>query len=118
MLDNREYGLRFDDEGYSVQRFETTCACWQPAPGERAHRLPGWARQQLELDQPLQLAASRAPDEENEEDASATVPQLLLLSSGELSPFRLRLSLRDEGGPAFELRSDGFQLPSVERVGD
>src|SRR3990167_5246236 len=47
-------------------------------------------------------------------DAANPVPQLLLLSSGELSPFRLRLSERRKDGLRLLLSSDGFRLPKVE----
>jgi len=37
-----------------------------------------------------------------------------LLSSGEISPFRLRLAERRADGVRLQLVSDGFQLPKVE----
>ncbi|MNG37899.1 hypothetical protein D3C84_1253880 [compost metagenome] len=42
------------------------------------------------------------------------MPQLLILSSGELSPFRLRLTGRERGGPALLISSDGFSEPLIE----
>ena len=60
----------------------------------------------LQDDQPG-LASNR------EEKKEPLVPQLLILSSGELSPFRLRLEERRAGGNAYALASDGYQLPSV-----
>ena len=41
-------------------------------------------------------------------------PQLLILSSGELSPFTLRLSERRADGNAWRLSSDGLRLPQAE----
>jgi general secretion pathway protein H len=40
-----------------------------------------------------------------------------MLSSGELSPFRLRLSERRKDGMRLSLSSDGFRLPRVELDG-
>ena len=67
---------------------------------------------------PLQLAAVRGADDDEERPAAKgeAPPQLLLLSSGELSPFRLQLSERGKGGAAYELHSDGFSLPRAAPV--
>jgi general secretion pathway protein H len=47
-------------------------------------------------------------------ESGGLLPQLLLLSSGEISPFRLLLAERRAQGLRLRLVSDGFQLPSVE----
>ena len=66
----------------------------------------------FELDgQPLVLAGSKG---EKEQKKGTDQPQLLILSSGELSPFRLRLAERGPEGRALSLSSDGFRLPRVE----
>ena len=49
-------------------------------------------------------------------DNPLPAPQLLLLSSGELSSFSLQLQGREPGVAAWELRSDGFQLPIAQRL--
>ena len=56
----------------------------------------------------------QSPAELSDEKKEPVVPQLLILSSGELSPFRLRLEERGAGGNAYALASDGYQLPSAE----
>lgn len=109
VLDNREYGLRLSGAGYQVLRFEQRSGVWQALP-DQAHRLPDWAEWHLEVDgQPLRL-----PAQDGEQGAA---PQLLLLSSGELSPFRLTLRQRRQDGPHLQLSSDGFRLPRVEPAG-
>jgi general secretion pathway protein H len=130
VLDNREYGLLIRAEGYRLLSYDEARNSWSATDGQAEHLLPAWARLELELDgQPLQLAAAlpqgndlpglRSPaalnnkDKQNKQDALQ--PQLLLLSSGELSPFRLRVSER-QPGRAFELSSDGFQRPRAELV--
>ncbi|MGV8590510.1 GspH family T2SS minor pseudopilin variant XcpU, partial [Pseudomonas aeruginosa] len=57
------------------------------------------------------LAGSKG---EKEQKKGTDQPQLLILSSGELSPFRLRLAERGPEGRALSLSSDGFRLPRVE----
>lgn len=125
VLDGREYGLLIDDEGYRVLHYEEASGRWVEADRREAHRVPEWMRLQLELDgTPLRLvtpvrerddpaglsdarerAQRRAPPEE---------PQLLILSSGELSPFSLTLADRGAEGVAWRLSSDGFRMPVAE----
>ncbi|MGV8842181.1 MAG: type II secretion system minor pseudopilin GspH [Pseudomonas sp.] len=110
VLDNREYGLLLHAEGYRVLRYDPLAARWQALDGQ-SHRLPAWAELSVELEgEALQL-----PQPATESRSAANlVPQLLLLSSGELSPFRLSLSERRKGGLRLLLSSDGFRLPKVE----
>ena len=110
VLDNREYGLQLSAEAYQVLRYDPATARWQALPG-KPHRLPAWAELSIELEgEALQLPQ---PTGEQRRAARLT-PQLLILSSGELSPFRLRLSERRRDGLRLQLSSDGFRLPKVE----
>lgn len=124
-LDNREYGLLFKADGYSVLRYDELKALWQPAPQQKPHRLPPFAQLELNLEgQPLKLAApvverqdnpGLSTDEDNEAPVRGPQPQLLILSSGELSPFALELRERGRDGSHLRLTSDGFALPRVEQ---
>lgn len=126
VLDNSEYGLRLEPSGYQVLRFDEQQARWNPV-GKAPHRLPGWAKLSFELEgDALQLAAARVDEDDEEDDASdaadeegaepVVVPQLLILSSGELSPFRLELADTHAEGLRLQMSSDGFRLPRVEVV--
>jgi general secretion pathway protein H len=107
VLDNREYGLSFTREGYRVLRYDPQRNEWQTLD-RQAHRLPDWAELAFEVEgEALSLPAT----------ASADAPQLLILSSGELTPFRLRLAERRRDGLRLQLSSDGFGLPRVEELG-
>lgn len=136
VLENREYGLLIDNEGYRVLVFDEARDRWTQLPSEeKEHALPTWARLDLELDgQPLKLAApvkqsagepglggevrqeSRGQSTPQQNTPKLPEPQLLVLSSGELSPFRLLVAERERQGDAYALSSDGFQLPRAERV--
>ena len=95
VLDNREYGLRPERDAYQVLRYDEAKARWLPVARD-SHRLPEWAELTFELDgQPLVLAGSKG---EKEQKKGTDQPQLLILSSGELSPFRLRLAERGTRG--------------------
>ena len=110
VLDNREYGLYLTDDTYQVLRYDPQAARWNPLEG-KPHQLPAWAELKVELEgEALQL-----PKPADQEDTGAgKTPQLLLLSSGELSPFHLRLGERRKDGIGLYLSSDGFRLPKVE----
>lgn len=118
VLDNCEYGLRLERGGYQVLRYDEAKLQWLPL-GKARHRLPDWAALSYELDgEALKLgAAAKDEDEQDDKDKApknALQPQLLILSSGELSPFRLRLQDTHKDGLRLEMSSDGFQLPRVE----
>ncbi|MGG2397271.1 type II secretion system minor pseudopilin GspH [Pseudomonas sp. SH1-B] len=110
VLDNREYGLSFTREGYRVLRYDPLRGEWQTVD-RQAHRLPQWAELTLEVEGQAENEVAALPSEGGE-----SAPQLLILSSGELTPFRLRLSERRRDGLRLQLSSDGFALPRVEQL--
>lgn len=128
VLDNREYGLLVRSESYRVLAYDEAKAIWAAVPGQNEHRVPVWARLELELEgEPLKLSApvkenddepGLSQDEEKKEKEKngprQPEPQLLILSSGELSPFRLEIAEREPKGTVYELVSDGFQMPKAE----
>ncbi|WP_330115237.1 type II secretion system minor pseudopilin GspH [Pseudomonas sp. JS3066] len=114
VLDNREYGLRLERDRYQVYYYDESSSRWQPM-SDGARQLPEWAELTFELDgEPLVLPAP-AKDEKKAKDAQP-VPQLIILSSGELSPFRLVMAERRKDGRRLQLSSDGFRLPRVESL--
>ena len=124
VLDSREYGLLIDDEGYRVLHHDEARGRWIEADRREARKVPGWMRLRLELDgTPLRLAARVRDDDgaglSSEEDrarrsAPPLEPQLLVLSSGELSPFTLTVADRRPDGGAWQVSSDGFRMPLAE----
>ncbi|WP_213662274.1 type II secretion system minor pseudopilin GspH [Stutzerimonas stutzeri] len=129
VLDSREYGLLVNHEGYRVLRYDEVDARWREVERRKVHRLPEWMRLELELDgTPLELVApvKQTDDRAGLSDANSRErsrerksgprlePQLLILSSGELSPFGLRLSERKAGGSTWLIASDGLRLPQAE----
>lgn len=120
VLDGKEYGLELDDESYRVLVYDELAASWSPLGSRPAHRVPASARLVLSLDgEPLKLPEpepeKNSPGLGKDEDKQEKpIPQLLVLSSGELSPFSLRLEERRVGGNAYVLASDGYRLPEAE----
>ncbi|MGY4534788.1 general secretion pathway protein H [Pseudomonas sp. TE3786] len=112
VLDNREYGLWFDASSYQVLRYDSVTSKWQ-AVDKTPHALPVWAVLTLELEGSALKLPSPNGDDEGQKGAERS-PQLLILSSGELSPFRLQMAERRPQGVRLEMASDGFRLPKVE----
>ncbi|WP_437881252.1 type II secretion system minor pseudopilin GspH [Pseudomonas sp. LRF_L74] len=125
VLDNREYGVRFDRQTYQVLRYDAPRSRWRTLD-DKVHVLPDWVEVRIELDEqavtlPVDSDKQRADDSKQpgkDRDTDSRVvtsaPQLLILSSGEYTPFRLRLASRERGGPALVLSSDGFSDPLIE----
>lgn len=125
VLDSREYGLLIDDEGYRVLRHDEASGRWDEADRREAHQVPEWMRLQLELDgTPLRLVApvrtrdDRAGLSDQRDRAQRNEPrlepQLLILSSGELSPFSLTVADKRREGADWRVSSDGFRMPVAE----
>ncbi|WP_156684107.1 type II secretion system minor pseudopilin GspH [Pseudomonas sp. GV071] len=112
VLDNREYGLWFDTTSYQVLRYDAAKNSWQ-ALDKNPHALPAWAVLTLELEGNALKLPSPDAEEEGQKGAQRS-PQLLILSSGELSPFRLQLAEKRPQGARLQMSSDGFRLPKVE----
>lgn len=101
---HRDFGLRIDAEGYAVQRLDLD-GHWQAAPGFRPQRLPPSLRLHLQLESETNAPAS---------DARRQAPQLLVLSSDEVSPFTLHLEHRLV--PMLALSSDGLEEVRLEQL--
>ena len=125
VLDSREYGLLVEPQGYRLMHYDEADGRWQENDRRQAHKVPEWMRLELELDgTPLRLQAplkrendrpglSREGDRERRVEALPE-PQVLLLSSGELSPFTLRLIDSRSTTGSWQISSDGFRMPRAE----
>lgn len=91
VLRSLELGLRVEPDGYSFVVLEEQA--WRNVSGDgsrvlRPHRLP----QGLELDIEVEgLEVELAGGDEQDEAEAAEEPHIVLLSSGELTPFRMTL---------------------------
>ena len=112
-------------DGYRLMRYDEADARWRDAGNDKAHRAPDWMRLELQLDgAPLKLVApvKREDDpiglsdkrDRERQRAPRVQPQLLILSSGELSPFSLTFIDQRPGGSRWVVSSDGFSMPRAE----
>jgi len=102
ILRSEEWGVRLDADGYGFLVLDG--AQWIPVadPVFRERRFDEGTRVDLELEgRPLVLSGgdfdTRADDEESEADTSRK-PEILLLSSGEMSPFVAEFSATGSAG--------------------
>jgi general secretion pathway protein H len=103
-MQGEEYGVLVEDDRYSVLRFDSETETWAEA-GERhlaPHPLPGTVRIELQLDEPVRLASGTGSGADE-----GLRPEVLVLSSGEISAFDIAFRAGDADEPAARLRSDG-----------
>lgn len=104
-LQGEEYGLVVEDDGYRVLRFDPATEAWAEATGKpwEPHALPAGMRLELSL---AEAPGARRRDARDGADGEP-VPEILLLSSGEVTPFRIDIRLGEGTEPAARIESDG-----------
>jgi general secretion pathway protein H len=97
-LQGRDLGLHIDDDRYTFYVFDQDQQTWQTLPEELRERvLPEGMRLVLVLEGravTLKSDAAKGDDNKDTSDTNADlgpVPQILVLSSGELTPFQLTM---------------------------
>ena len=118
MLEGREYGLVIDPQGYQVVEFNEQQRHWQASSTDAfaRHRLPDHILIRLDSEGTkidLGKLASSKP-EQKQPSTSELTPALLLLSSGEVTPFSLSIEA-DNLTQGYTLHSDGFAAIALER---
>lgn len=90
-LQGREIGIAFDNERYQFLVYDDQFRGWQSITDDpifRPRNMPGEVRMELYLDdQKLELPVAATESEAAEQ---LPTPQVLVLSSGEMTPFELR----------------------------
>jgi general secretion pathway protein H len=96
ILEGRDLGVRIENDRYAFYAFDYDRQAWLPLPEElRERQLPEGIRFELELEgRPVTLESAAAEEDGAESEpqtAAGPVPQILILSSGELTPFKLTM---------------------------
>lgn len=132
LLTGREYGLRIDDEQLRFFVFEDLAGQWQPLADVRVFEprpIPGSIDMDLVLEgQEIMLGDADADseddgllglddDEGTDDDAAIEQPQIMFLSSGQVTPFTLTVEERDSG-QAWIVESDLLGRTDVREVGE
>lgn len=116
VLEAREYSVALSEDGYSFLSLRADS--WQPVSQDdlfRERQLPEGMLMELTAEElPVDLAPSRQARSFEEEEQQQE-PQILLLSSGELTPFELVLYL-DHTELAYRVEGQPDGSLTVERV--
>ncbi|MDP2716858.1 type II secretion system minor pseudopilin GspH [Rheinheimera sp.] len=123
LLKQQEWGLYILPDRYGFLYYNNKDAKWLPAEepaGLKQHKLPADISLKLELeglageDSNLlsQLEWQLDDDEQTDENADIPVlPQVFILSSGEISPFQLLLAENSDLTPLYSSVSTDFAIP-------
>jgi general secretion pathway protein H len=105
-LQDEELGLLLADDGYTVLRFDPEAETWSEATEHQLapHTVASSVRMNVSLTEQVELPrrgrGSRGGDEERR-------PEVLVLSSGEITPFRIEFRAGDTTEAAARISSDG-----------
>lgn len=111
LLTGREYGLRIDDETLEFLVFDDVTRQWQPLADDRIFH-PRPVPESIDLDlvlegQAVMLAGDTEEDKmSTDDDDLPEPPQVMFLSSGQITPFTLTVSERGEDGDTWTITGD------------
>lgn len=111
VLNNRELGLLFEENGYQFVAFQDETGDWK-ASGERifrAREFPAWLVT-------TQFIESDAPRLASVEDKLR--PDLVFFSSGETTPFEIEFTIGSQSDYTHLLASDGISPIEWRKPGD
>lgn len=123
LLKQQEWGLYTTDEGYGFLYYNNTEQKWLPAEEPeslRAHQLPDNIHLQLDLDGFAGVEDNllreldwqiEQDDSSDAEQATPVLPQVFILSSGEISPFKLIFIEKSDLSPLYAAVSTDFTIP-------
>jgi general secretion pathway protein H len=117
ILQSRDLGLAFWKNGYTFYELEIDSLTWHKIEKDRSLRsytLPDNMQAQLTLEgidiimAVVEQEAAVEEEEEKEEDEKKEKqkPHVFILSSGEMSPFKLRFNFPDKISEYFEINAD------------
>jgi len=112
LLNNQELGLTMDEEGYRFLVFNLEGRKWQPQ-AEQLFSPRQWdlgTEATVETDDDLPRLMSEEDDNALQEDGEKVLkPNVVFFSSGETTPFDIRIELIDNAeAPKHQLTSDGY----------
>jgi type II secretion system protein H len=126
LLQSEDYGLQLNADGYNFYRYDHDAQAWQPLGGDSlfVERTLDQMALELTIDNrvieldpastlspmPAASAGSTADESDDEAGLEFPVPQVLIYSSGEFTPFGLeilRASLPFEPGVMLNVEFDG-----------
>jgi general secretion pathway protein H len=121
IMQNVEIGLQIDEEGYSFRGFDEKEKQWIDLPQSFLHASQFPASVKVDTDalgagyELKKKPQTPTPDEDAEQ---AFRPQVLLLSSGEATPFTLTLTSVSSPQLVYRIKGDGVNALTLEEPAD
>ena len=122
LIQGAEYGLRLGEKEYQVLLFDGQAQQWRQSdePMFQLHLLPDPVELEVEMEQQLVLPAQvidadTRPGLQEGHESPGLIPQILMLSSGELTPFDIFLNTVD-GSRMYRISGDGIRPIRLEKV--
>jgi general secretion pathway protein H len=114
-FNHSNFGFSLTETGYVFSRFDEDEDEWRALDEKpwRPHTLPPFAQLDLEL-QGEAGTLGGSSDFNNSDNKDTQQPTVLVLASGELTPFRLTFSLREEAQQLALISTDGFNPPTLQ----
>ncbi|HEX7031107.1 MAG TPA: type II secretion system minor pseudopilin GspH [Gammaproteobacteria bacterium] len=118
LLTGREYGLRIDDENLEFFIFDDVTRQWQPLTDDNIFQ-PRPVPEGIDFDLVLEGQAIALGDESEDESGAGEEdlpepPQVMFLSSGQITPFTLTVAERDPGGETWTVEGDLLGRMEIE----
>ena len=124
LLEGAEYGLRLGDQEYQILKFDVEREQWRQsdAPMFQLHRLPASVDLVLEMEDQLfslgeAAGAETSSGKQWNNEEPGTDPHILMLSSGELTPFGIYFGMEDDFW-TYRIIGDGIQAIRLEKAED
>ncbi len=112
---NQEWGLYVERDGVRFAEFDIVNGEWIEQAERPFKRDPDAAG--LEFDATVESYQALPSDAGGlGDDAEGEIPQIILFSSGEITPFSLEVQPTEWEAPAWILSSDGFTRTAFERA--
>jgi len=112
LLTGREYGMRLDDDEIVFLLFDESTGQWQPLTEDNTFH-PRPVPEALDFELVLEgqaivlgAAASTTDDNDNDDEDVPDPPQIMFLSSGEITPFTLTIAVREINGETWTVEGD------------
>ncbi len=115
-FNHQNLGFELDDHQYRFLRFDEDNDEWILLTDKpwQEHNLPGFAQLRLQLDAEAgDLLSADANNNQASSFNKKQQPALLILASGEITPFTLEFSLQNQTETLALIHSDGFNLPQL-----
>lgn len=120
------FGFHLNNNQYSLLVYDPINYLWVTTPDEafQPHSISAGVELEILVDGELQdlpvpeNVQEAWEDDQDFDEEERLLPQILILASGELSPFEIHLRLKNDSTLALKVFSDGFSAIAVETLNE